>query len=551
MNPKLSPRNIAAKFLRYGSQVEIKTPLGPRLVRSAEPTLEFWHAFHGRAEEFRKDGVTVRMENDKWVVREWTLLPGSRSSLDLVRIIRPRNAVDIHPPILKKLLPWQPEPVRMAVNGLTEHRTFLDASDMGVGKTAVAVAACAQMKLRPVVVCNKKATHQWWWMLEHFGFTREDADVGSWTMIRTGKTSLGKWKSAIFIDPKDPTKKKTIRRFHWEVPAGSVIIFDEIHKGGGGRNTQQGMMVVAAKRQGFYCMGLSATAATTPLRMEALGYMLGLFSSPLAFIPWTIEHGCRRLSGQRGFVYEGGDAAMRRIHRAIFDAGKGVRLSKKDIPDFPQNVSFVEAIDFDETELIAQQYDAIKQVLIRSEGKMISRREANDAILRARQHIELLKIPTLVEMIDEAMAEGNSCICFVNFRETARLLSAELTCPMIIGGLREEVAVEAHRGFQDGRYKAIVMTYGSGSESMDFHDTKGDHPRYVLHNPHYSAINTRQATGRPCRAGGKSKTIQKFIFAAGTVEVSVMESSRAKLRNIDILNDGDLVPLLTEFETYS
>ena len=60
-------------------------------------------------------------------------------------------------------------------------------------------------------------------------------------------------------------------------------------------------------------------------------------------------------------------------------------------------------------------------------------------------------------------------------------------------------------------------------------------------SPSYSAIQMRQATGRVWRDSAKSKSIQKIVFVAKTVEEKVCESVNQKLKNMDLLNDGDLM----------
>jgi len=59
-------------------------------------------------------------------------------------------------------------------------------------------------------------------------------------------------------------------------------------------------------------------------------------------------------------------------------------------------------------------------------------------------------------------------------------------------------------------------------------------------SPSYSAVLMRQSTGRIWRDSAKSKSIQKIVFASGTVEEKVCESVKQKLENLDTLNDGDL-----------
>jgi hypothetical protein len=51
----------------------------------------------------------------------------------------------------------------------------------------------------------------------------------------------------------------------------------------------------------------------------------------------------------------------------------------------------------------------------------------------------------------------------------------------------------------------------------------------------------RQATGRIWRDSAKSKSLQKIVFVAGTVEEDVCRNVQSKLDNLDILNDGDLI----------
>ncbi len=52
-----------------------------------------------------------------------------------------------------------------------------------------------------------------------------------------------------------------------------------------------------------------------------------------------------------------------------------------------------------------------------------------------------------------------------------------------------------------------------------------------------------QALGRVHRAGGKSRSRQLVVFAAGSIEEEICASTRRKLNSIATLNDGDLTPV--------
>jgi hypothetical protein len=62
----------------------------------------------------------------------------------------------------------------------------------------------------------------------------------------------------------------------------------------------------------------------------------------------------------------------------------------------------------------------------------------------------------------------------------------------------------------------------------------------ALISPSYSAIVMRQVTGRVWRESSKTKSIQKILLVAGTVEEDVCEAVKLKIDNLDMLNDGDL-----------
>jgi superfamily II DNA or RNA helicase len=78
----------------------------------------------------------------------------------------------------------------------------------------------------------------------------------------------------------------------------------------------------------------------------------------------------------------------------------------------------------------------------------------------------------------------------------------------------------------------------AGGLGVSLHDLKGNHPRVSLLTPTDNAVELKQALGRVHRSCGKSKSIQRIIFAAGTVEDKVCVSVRRKLGNIGTVNDG-------------
>lgn len=141
------------------------------------------------------------------------------------------------------------------------------------------------------------------------------------------------------------------------------------------------------------------------------------------------------------------------------------------------------------------------------------------------------------------MADGKSVVCFVNFRQTleALLNKMEKHNPIYIAGDQSASDREdSINAFQSNAHHFLVCQIAAGGVGVSLHDLHG-RPRVSLISPTYSAIDLKQALGRIHRSGSKSPALQYILFAANSVEEEVSQSVRRKLRNIDLLNDGDFV----------
>ena len=162
-------------------------------------------------------------------------------------------------------------------------------------------------------------------------------------------------------------------------------------------------------------------------------------------------------------------------------------------------------------------------------------------MLRARQQAELIKVPLFVEMAEDALEDGMSVVIFVNFSETVRALSKRLNTNCVVWGENKGNERDVHiADFQADKKRVIIVNIKAGGAGLSLHDLNGNYPRISLISPTPSAVDLRQALGRVWRDGGKTKSLQKIIFAASTVEEEVCEKVKLKLSNLDTINDGDL-----------
>ncbi len=481
------------------------------------------------------------------------------------------------------LLPYQPRAGEQILRSIQKYNSAVDGSDMGVGKTFTAGAVIRALNKPTLVICPAVAMTSWRRMGQALGI---EFDVLNYEMLRTGKTSFGTWENPrkdlfsylkcsicqrfIEVDRLTPcpyhyagihcveTKKLPHKygKFNWYDGIG-FLVFDEVHRCSALKSMQADMLI-AGRRQNITTLGLSATLADSPLNLRALGYAIGLHSlvkrndgSP-GFYEWAMSLGCRKLP-VGGWHFAVGETKrheiMTRIHSQIFPE-HGTRIRILALGDaFPECQITAELYDIEKSGRINVLYedmdDAIqefhKSVLDRvSEAHPLTR------ILRARQEVELLKVPIFQELTEDALSQGNHVAIFVNFRQTLDELAKRLKTNCRVDG--SQIGEEGKRirqknvdNFQADKEPVILCSADAGGIGIDLHDIHGKFPRLGLGSPAYSSRVMRQEFGRIRRAGGKSKSLFRVLFIAGTVEEKIHRAVSRKLDCLDLLNDGDLL----------
>jgi hypothetical protein len=310
-------------------------------------------------------------------------------------------------------------------------------------------------------------------------------------------------------------------------------------------------------------LGLSATLANSPLQMRAIGYLLDLHALDQAilelpgkiqakpnFWSWASQQGCRKLP-MAGWKWAVSQADQLRRMGEIRDTViplRGVRIASKDIPGFPAVCITSELYDLDESpEIIDRLYGEMADALAVLEGRSqrdVCPEHPMTMILRARQKIELLKVPIFCELAKDFREKGFSVVHFVNFRQTLEEITKRRGVKAIIDGSPEGVRKRDYwrDEFQANRQRELAANNDAGGIGISLQDLHGDFPRIGLVSPGFSATTMKQVFGRLPRDGGKSVAHYRVILAARTVEASVHRALKVKLNNLDALNDFDLMP---------
>jgi superfamily II DNA or RNA helicase len=256
------------------------------------------------------------------------------------------------------------------------------------------------------------------------------------------------------------------------------------------------------------------------------------------------EHGCEQ--GRFGWEFSGDKDVLKKLHADLF-LDRGVRVRRDDIKGFPDSEVIAEAYNIDEKSQkeLKEVYEEMEKELkyLQAQCKNTKEYQINSMVimLRAREKAELIKVPLFVEMVEDAIEDGMSVALFVNFSATVRALSTRLNTNCVVWGENKGNERDRHiEEFQSDKKRIIILNSAAGGTGVSLHDLNGNCPRMSIISPHPSAVILRQCLGRVWRQGGKTKSLQRIVFCANTVEEEVCEKLKMKLTNLDLINDGDL-----------
>ena len=437
------------------------------------------------------------------------------------------------------LYPSQEEAAVKLTEAIRKYGSALDASDTGVGKTFTALGVAKLMNTKPLVIAPKAVLTSWKHAAEGLGV--EVLDILNIEKLKAGKTQ---WLKS-HREPPSPNGRKKKRTFVWTLPPNTMIIWDEVQNAGG-NGTENAKILALTKAYGIRVLCLSATVAESPLKLKAVGYLLGLHHYRDHY-SWCLRNGCYKgLWGGLQFTTAKSKAhrVQQEIHKHIFPE-RGVRMRIQELDSFPENTVLAEAFNLDRgTKEVNQIYDEMEDHLKNPDDQ----ENPLTIQLYARQQTELLKLPLLRDLACDLLDEGKSVVVFLNFKESLNRFIEEMkgrhpdaeNIVSIYGGQSREERDKAIAEFQADRSRIIVSMIQAGGVGISLHDLRGEYPRVSLINPNYNAVQLKQALGRIHRAGAKTKCLQIVVFIADTIEEVACEAVKRKLDNLSLLNDGDL-----------
>jgi superfamily II DNA or RNA helicase len=434
-------------------------------------------------------------------------------------------------------LPYQINNTENIIRIVQKNDAMLDASDTGTGKTYTSVASCSSMKVHPIIICPKSVMAAWKNVCKIFNV--KPFFIVNYETIRNLKyyDENNERIECPYLQYDEKNKM-----FTWkDIPENVIFIFDEAHKCSS-LGTYNGLLLLAVKETTKNkIMLLSATIADHPEKFRLFFYILNFIDrdhakeSDINFKKYMtiVEQWIMRDS-----------KPMVRIFNMLYP-NRATRMSIDVLGDlFPETQ--ITAIPYsmgkNREQEIQKEYEIIEDAL--DSLKYKSKKDKTNPlveVLRAHQKIELLKVSTFVELASDFMHQGFSVVIFVNFTQTLKSLAKLLFTECVIYGEQtDEVRQNNIQAFQSNKEKLIICNIKAGGVGISLHDIEGNHKRISLISPCWSSIDLTQALGRVHRAGGKSKSLQRIIYAANTVEEKIAEKVQLKLKELNSINNGDL-----------
>lgn len=423
------------------------------------------------------------------------------------------------------LYEYQEPHLKQLLNAFDKGNTVIDSSDTGTGKTYTAAAVARELGLRPFIVCPKPVISSWIKVFKDH-FQEDILGISNYESLRSNSWYPG----GKLAKERCPHIKITKTSCKWDLPENTILIFDEAHKCKNPSTTNSSMLLAAVK-SGAKIMVLSATIADKPNFFGVFAVATGICNE-LKLYPIFL----RKLEKLSGLL------PMLALHQRVFPH-HGSRMKISELGDkFPKNlvISDTYYMGDDVAESIGKQYQYIDFVAKEAKEREDAANCKLAEIIRARQRIEALKVPTIKELVNDHLNSYLSVAVFVNYLDTLRLLSKELDCSCFIQGGQTISERQANiDNFQSNKEKLIICTIQSGGVGIGLHDIHGNHPRVSIISPSWSGQDLVQALGRIHRAGAKTPCIQKLVYCEGTIEEEICKLVQKKLNNYSQLNDNE------------
>lgn len=454
---------------------------------------------------------------------------------------------------------------------------FLDASDVGTGKTLVTIAAVKRMAAvrNVLVICPLSVIPQWRTHLEAMG------DGGKrWCLITYESVSK------LLIPPASAeaakrkrtknrhTAAKGVPRVQWD-----VVITDESHRLANPDSQQSRIVdrvISGPSGHAAFTIRMSATAGSNPAQLAYLhrGLAFATGRAPAETITleryaeWCQAHRFTVAPGKygTGLAWTGSPVELTRLSDLLFKSTP--RWAARRRPNWPEQQRFPLPVDLSAEQQAAymvewraflaatreaQRHDAgtgvgrIADVLLRTGTAPSSSAIGLAAQLRFRQKAGLLRAEGVAWYVADMVEKGRQVAVSVEFLGTGEEIRRQLAgvgvdCAWFTGTNPAERESE-RLAYQRGQVPVIIFTPAEGF-NLHAGDTAAHGntvPRVtVVAEPRWSPKKALQIEGRSARNGSEAPAY--YAYATGTVEERVVDVMITGMRDTALVNGDPATP---------
>lgn len=448
---------------------------------------------------------------------------------------------------------------------------FLIGSDVGTGKTAVAVSALKRMPgvRRILVVAPLSVLANWRTHLEEMG------DGGKrWCLINYESTKK------LLVPPRSAETAKRTRTKNLHTArsgvgrvAWDVVVTDESHYLGAPdsqRTLALDRIAAGPGSKPAFLVRMSATAGSNPAQLSYLHR--GLFwrtgSTPLPTITaeryqdWCGERGIGITPGKfgTGLAWDKEPSGLTRMHHLLFSGTPSWAIRR--VPDWPKQQRFLTPIDLDPDEMDAYDREwgefasAMKDIeRARRTGTPATRAKAASAArvrglaaqTRYRQKAGILKAPHVAEFVADMVAKDRQVAVSCEYIGTVEALTAALAKLRVrsvtFTGQNRDTREADRLSFQRGEVPVIIYTPAEGF-NLHAGDTMvggSATPRVtVVAEPRWSPKKALQCEGRTHRNANDAPCF--YAYATDTVERDVLRTVISGMDDTAVINGDDTEP---------
>lgn len=520
-------------LLKWTEPKRVTTSRGLAVVRSAEPTEEFWAMWKKNKQILKDAGITVGKFQEEWQV-SW-FQPDKEGEKNIVKSRASDAKIEIPSPEGLDYYPFQKAGIQYGL----DKQAVLIADEMGTGKTIQTVGIINSDKSLKKILIICPATLKINWKKEIERWLTRDLSI---TIVNGSKQ----------VDPANITilnydiltkHHDFIHKTKWD-----LLVVDEAHYLKNHR-AKRTMEVVGENGQNSIEARRKVFLTGTPLLNRPIeGWTIFSYLSPDTFRSFW-KYANRYCNAQNnGFGWDFSGASNLEELQTVLRGHFMIRRLKKDVlKELPPKIRQVitlptngcASIVKQEGETATKYQDKLEEIRMRAELAKINEDEAGyreaieelsleslsmfEEMAKIRHELALAKVPNVCKHIENVLEETNKVVIFAHHRDVVEKLSENFKdiSVKVFGGMSSKQKDEAVTRFQtDDNIRVFIGNIKSAGVGLTL--TASSH--VIFAELDWVPANITQAEDRCHRISQTESVLVQHLVVDGSLDVQMAQA---------------------------